>query len=132
LQKIQGIARVLLRKIVEASRGLSREAMTWDSFKWAVIVLLLANLFLLTLLYAGTRVKPHSYVQNMKSLRTDFEKEIEEARIELREGVFRIRSDLEEQVAQTNARLDKLVRPRPPEPSTTLQPPKSTANPRRR
>jgi hypothetical protein len=77
-------------KVVRAAGKLAaEEAMTWDVFRWAVIVLLVLNLLLILVLHGGNRGETVSvehgagHEAQLTALRADVDGQIAEVKAEL-------------------------------------------------
>jgi Tfp pilus assembly protein PilO len=103
-------------RAMDISRAALRELMAWDLFKWIVVALLAAN----CLLVAGFHSRMRSdiaelnrdrttYAQEIADARTTLDKDIAGARAGLVQAISEMRSDVGEEVAKVNAKLDALI-----------------------
>ena len=126
-------------EIVRAAGKLAaEEAMSWDVFRWAVIVLLVANLFLILILYSGVRGETVSMEQDagyaasqLTALRADVDGQIAELKAKLAEDLAAMQSELRQAKAGLN-RLTPQVQPELQPIPEKIQPiPMPTRSPRR-
>ena len=129
---------VQANKVVRAAGKLAaEEAMTWDVFRWAVIVLLVANLFLILILHGGIRGEAVSaehgadYASQLTALRADVDGQIAELKAELAQDLAAMQSELRHAKAAVN-RPTPQIRPELQPISEQMQPvPMPTRSPRR-
>ena len=123
------LSRVLWRRTTTLGQATGREMRTWDVFKWAVIVLLATNLLLILLLYPRTGSEPEISRQDLATLHSEIDEQIAQNRAGATQVILRMRAQLAEEIAKTNAELQALsqksVKSSPP-----LQPPMPTPRPR--
>lgn len=120
-----------------AGKLAAEEAMTWDVFRWAVIVLLVANLILILILHSGIRGETVSmehgagYASQLTTLRADVDGQIAEVKAELAQDLAAMQSELRQAKAGLK-RPTPQVRPELQPIPEKMQPiPMPTRSPRR-
>ena len=125
-------------KVARAAGKLAaEEAVTWDVFRWAVIVLLVANLFLILILHGGIRGETVSkeqsagYASQLTALRADMDRQIAEVKAESAQDLAAMQSELRQAKAELS-RPTPQVRPELQRTPEQMQPvPMPTRSPRR-
>jgi hypothetical protein len=125
-------------KVVRAAGKLAaEEAMTWDVFRWAVIVLLVLNLLLILVLHGGNRGETVSvehgagHEAQLTALRADVDGQIAEVKAELAQDLAAIQSELRHAKAELSRPMPQ-VRPELQPVPEEMQPiPLPTRSPRR-
>lgn len=112
-----------------------KEAAVWDVFRWIVVVLLAANFLLAALLYSSIKsgIAELRQRSSAEDLRSEVEMRIGETTGALRQEFSDRQAGLQEELAKTNARLDKLMQA-PQRPATMppeALPPRPVAKPGR-
>jgi len=135
---------VLTKKLAQAtqvvraaSKLAAEEAVTWDVFRWAVIGLLVANLFLVLILHGGSGGEPVSkeqsagYANQLTALRADMDAQIADVKAELAQDLAAMQSELRQAKAAVN-RPTPHIQPELQPVSEQMQPvPMPTRSPRR-
>ena len=115
-----------------AGKLAAEEAMTWDVFRWTVVALLVANLFLSLILYSGIKSEiatmeqdRAAYTSQLTTLRADVDTQIAEAKAGLTQDLAAMQSDLKEQLRKAMATLSRPTPQRATEPHPVPMPTKS-------
>ena len=120
-----------------AGKIAAAEAMTWDVFRWTVVVLLLANLLLILILYSGLSSEIASveqdratYTSQVTALRGEVDEKIAGAKAEFTQALAAMQAELRD----TKGRLSRPTPQLAPEqsiPSETQAVPMPIRAPRR-
>ena len=110
-----------------ASELAVKEAMTWDVFRWVVVVLLAANLLASLLLYSGIRSEIASLKQDREAsanqladLRAEVDEKIKKANAELSGDLAAAHSGLLKELRKANATPNRSTPPQAPTQSVPL------------
>jgi hypothetical protein len=135
---------VLTKKLAQANKVIraagklaAEEAMTWDVFRWAVIVLLVLNLLLILVLHGGNRGETVSvehgagHEAQLTALRADVDGQIAEVKAELAQDLAAIQSELRHAKARLNRPTPQIRPDFQPIPEKMQPIPMPTRSPRR-
>jgi hypothetical protein len=121
-----------------ASELAVKEAMTWDFFRWVVVVLLAANFLASLLLYSGIRSEIAALKQDREAsasqladLRAEVDEKIKKAKAELNGDLAAAHSGLLKELRKANAAPNRSAPTPTPTPTPTQSAPLPTRTPNR-